>query len=513
MLKYLVTYFLFFYSLVCLGQISSQSKKITNKYFPNPEIEINTPAFKKKKGYTNHEEMMEYLTSYSEEFPNICSIDFIGESQKGKPIPQFRLTGKSKNRKIKVWIQGGLHGDEPAGTESIFYLIDQLLNDSIHLLTHLDISIVPMANIDGYESHDRYAANGLDLNRDQTKLMAKESVSLKQAFTDFSPHVALDLHEYRPFRRDFTLLGEYGVTNYYDVMFLYSGNLNVPSKIREFTRSAFVNPAVQVLKHFQYNSHDYFSTQKVHGEVQFKQGSNNSRSSATSFALSNCISSLIEIRGVGIGKTSFKRRVHSAYLVSMSYLTSAYENRYTLFEMLSFNEQVKLRDSVIIESVPKKIIQDIKMIDVYTTDLINISAKTNDALQSSSIHSRPAPTAYIIPKTKKDLVDKLQVLGLHVDELSKDKKLEVDAYYVIELEREDFKYEGVFRQYVKAQTDMIIKDFEMGDYIISLKQKNSALAIEVLEPEAPNSFISFGLIKTELNHELPIYRYYEKNTF
>ena len=44
-----------------------------------------------------------------------------------------------------------------------------------------------MANIDGYESHDRYAANGLDLNRDQTKLMAKESVSLKQAFSDFSP--------------------------------------------------------------------------------------------------------------------------------------------------------------------------------------------------------------------------------------------------------------------------------------------------------------------------------------
>ena len=53
----------------------------------------------------------------------------------------------------------------------------------------------------------------------------------------------------------------------------------------------------------------------------------------------------------------------------------------------------------------------------------------------------------------------------------------------------------------------------MGDYIISMNQKNSALAIEVLEPEAPNSFISFGLIKTELNHELPIYRYYEKNAF
>ena len=47
--------------------------------------------------------------------------------------------------------------------------------------------------------------------------------------------------------------------------------------------------------------------------------------------------------------------------------------------------------------------------------------------------------------------------------------------YVLTREREDFKYEGVFRQYVKTQTDMIIKDFEMGDYIISMNQKNSAL--------------------------------------
>ena len=45
---------------------------------------------------------MEYLTTYSEAFPNICSIDFIGESQKGKPIPRFRLTGKTRNRKVKV---------------------------------------------------------------------------------------------------------------------------------------------------------------------------------------------------------------------------------------------------------------------------------------------------------------------------------------------------------------------------------------------------------------------------
>jgi hypothetical protein len=33
------------------------------------------------------------------------------------------------------------------------------------------------------------------------------------------------------------------------------------------------------------------------------------------------------------------------------------------------------------------------------------------------------------------------------------------------------------------------------------------LAVEVLEPEAPNSFISFGVLETTLNAVLPIYRY------
>ncbi|WP_367889131.1 M14 family zinc carboxypeptidase [Polaribacter filamentus] len=32
-------------------------------------------------------------------------------------------------RKSRVWMQGGLHGDESASTEGMLYLIHQLLND------------------------------------------------------------------------------------------------------------------------------------------------------------------------------------------------------------------------------------------------------------------------------------------------------------------------------------------------------------------------------------------------
>jgi len=39
-----------------------------------------------------------------------------------------------------------------------------------------------------------------------------------------------------------------------------------------------------------------------------------------------------------------------------------------------------------------------------------------------------------------------------------------------------------------------------------MNQKRSNLIAELLEPEAPNSYVSFGIIKTSLNNQLPIYR-------
>jgi hypothetical protein len=48
--------------------------------------------------------------------------------------------------------------------------------------------------------------------------------------------------------------------------------------------------------------------------------------------------------------------------------------------------------------------------------------------------------------------------------------------------------------------------FSKGTFIIYTNQKNAPLLAEVLEPEAPNSFVSFGVLETSLNEELPIYR-------
>ena len=490
-----------------MGQPNPQSKKITNDFFPDyKELLEITPALKKKKGFTNYEELMTFLTDLKNKFPDKMEIRFIGESQKGYKIPIVFLNSGKKNN-LKVWLKGGLHGNEPAGTEGLLYLLDRLLNDSSlkYLLDNTNLAILPMANIDGSIKQNRYASNGLDLNRDQTKLMAIESIAIKQAFTDFNPDIAVDFHEYRPYRKDFARMSDFGITSVYDVMFLYSGNLNVPQNIRLITDTLFVKNARSVVQSYGLKHHDYMSTTKYLGEIHFNQGSTNARSSATSYALNNTISTLIEIRGVGIGKTSFKRRVNSAFSIALSYLKTSFENSDFIKSELKKSLNYNSSDIVVTSSrtVEKEMIQTI---DLNSNKIIDYEVTIRDALRSNPTLIRNRPTGYLILEENFELIEKLMVLGLEVNIIQNDSVMKVEKFKITKYNDNFEKYEKMNLQSVKAT---LVKDeinVKQGTYLILTNQRASNILTELLEPEAPNSFVSFGILRTEINEILPIYR-------
>ena len=507
MIKYLYISFFLLGTILAVGQPNPQSKKITNDFFPDYQelLEI-TPALKKKKGFTNYEELMTFLNNLKNKFPDKIEIKFIGESQKGYEIPIVFLNSENKNN-LKVWFKGGLHGNEPAGTEGLLYLLDRLLNDSSlkHLSDNTNIAILPMANIDGYIKQNRYASNGLDLNRDQTKLMALESINIKQAFTNFNPDIAVDFHEYRPYRKDFARMSDFGITSVYDVMFLYSGNLNVPENIRAITDTLFVENARSVLDNFKLRHHDYMSTTKQRGDIQFNQGSTNARSSATSYALNNTISTLIEIRGVGIGKTSFKRRVNSAFSIALSYLKTTVENSDFIKSELKKSLNYNSSDIVVTSSrtVEKEIIQTI---DLNSNKIIDYEVTIRDALRSNPTLVRKRPSGYLILEEKVELINKLRILGLEVNIVENDTIMKVEKFKITDYNDNFDKYEKMNLQSVKAS---LVEDeitIKQGTYLILTNQRTSNILTELLEPEAPNSFVSFGILKTEINQILPIYR-------
>lgn len=496
-----------FISLGFIQDFNPQSKEITAKFFPEMDIAINTPAFKKSKGFTNYEELIGFLNNLQQQHPAIMSIRYIGESQKGKAVPLVILNQNSQEKKLKVWFQGGLHGDEMASTEGMLHLLDKLLNDPTYsyLLNRLEVAIVPMANIDGYEKEDRYAANGLDLNRDQTKLIIKESVFLKQTFSDFNPEVAVDFHEFRPYRKEFSQLSTLGIAARPDVMFMSSGNLNVPEKLRAYTNQKFVKNAKDALDKAGLVHREYLTSEKVLGDIHFNQGSNNARSSATSYALANTVASLIEVRGVGIGRTSFKRRIYTTFLVGISYLTSAYENVDEVKEILK--PETTYNALAVVTSKKEISTQPLTVIDLETTSEINIDVVIHNASNSTAVLTRKRPSAYVIDAGQTLLIEKLHTLGVITEVLPANVTTEVETYTVKDYELAVEKDEGVFQQKVKTEVSSQPITLLKGTFLVNMNQENANLAIEVLEPEAPNSFVSFGLLPTNKNAVLPIYRY------
>lgn len=508
-MKNIITILVLSCTWLCSAQLfNPQKKEMTEKFFPEFEVEINTPAFDKKKGFTKYDEMMPFLQKLVDSHKDIAEMTFIGKSQKGRDIPYIHINKKSGvNDKVKVWIQAGIHGNEPASSEGVLYLIEQLLNNSEYsnYLDQLEIGIIPMANIDGYNKQDRYAANGLDLNRDQTKLMVQESVYLKKAFTDFGAEVALDFHEFQPFRKDYLEMGEFGYSNPYDVMLLYTGNLNVPKELRDLTQFGFIKNTKDLLATHNLTSHDYYTTADVHGFTVFNQGSVNARASATSYALSNCVSTLVEVRGIDLGRTSFKRRIMTTFYIAVSYMNTAMENKTELRRILKQSEESG--NDVVVSSKREASRSELEFIDIASNTKVKEEVNLRDALKSHPVLKRDMPTAYIVLPEHTALIEKLKVLGVEAQELKEAQDIEVESYKVVKYKRDARKYEGMNRQDVTTEKVTETKNFPAGTYIIYTSQKNRGLAFETLEPEADNSFISFGVLRTNLGEELPIYRY------
>ena len=493
------------------AQPSPQSKKITKKFFPDSESLLPvTPALKKKRGYTNYKELISFINDLKESHPSVVSIKYIGESQKGYKIPVIQIKTISDSEKIKIWMQAGLHGNEPAGTEGLLYYMHSILNNNSYadLLEGVDLLILPMANIDGYLKDNRYAANGLDLNRDQTKLMAPETRLIKKVFCEFNAHVGLDFHEYRPYRKDFAQLSDFGITSAYDTMFLYSGNLNVPENIRNYTNDVFVQNARKLMDFKNFRHREYTSTGKYAGEIHFTQGSSNARSSATNYALNNMISTLFEVRGVGLGKTSFKRRIEITLELALSYTKTAVENTRAIKNEI---QKAILDSKPVVVTSKRKVYKDtIKAIDLDTESLIDLDVTIRDALQSSPVLERLKPNAYIIEASQIAILNKLKNLGIEMIPLIEDKLFTVEAYRISSYNEASKVYEKMKLQKVKTEVTTIQKEFPVGTLLISMQQQRSNLLTEVLEPEAPNSFVSFGVLKTKLDDTLPIYRVINK---
>nr|MBA3639243.1 hypothetical protein [Acidobacteriota bacterium] len=167
---------------------------------------------------SRYQEVVDFMEAVAKAAPEKVLLTTFGETNEKRALPlavigaaattpaAVRQTGK-----IRVYIQGNIHGGEVEGKESAQMLIREFAQgkheDWLQTMVFL---IAPIYNADGNERFalnnrgpqhgpmggqgQRPNAQGLDLNRDHMKLDSPEGRAVVKLMNDYDPHVSMDLH-------------------------------------------------------------------------------------------------------------------------------------------------------------------------------------------------------------------------------------------------------------------------------------------------------------------------------
>merc|ERR1712212_273131 len=106
------------------------------------------------------DEIMGYLDYLAATYPDLCSLENIGQSYEGRTMTMLKIsTGGSG--KPGVFIDGGIHAREWIAHATVTYAINQLVESGQYqdILDAVDFYIIPFINPDGYVyswENDRY---------------------------------------------------------------------------------------------------------------------------------------------------------------------------------------------------------------------------------------------------------------------------------------------------------------------------------------------------------------------
>ena len=146
-------------------------------------------------------------------------VSSFGTTYEGRSLPLVVVGDVSDARpesvvaagRARVWLQANIHGGEVCGKEALLMLLGDLVTGAHEeWRSSLVLLIAPVYNADGNERMaldnrpfqlgpvggmgTRRNAQELDLNRDHMKLESPEARALVRAYTDYDPHVVIDLH-------------------------------------------------------------------------------------------------------------------------------------------------------------------------------------------------------------------------------------------------------------------------------------------------------------------------------
>ena len=511
------------------GPEYTQAEAVKRRY-PDPPVKFETPAFARAKaGYTTHDEMMDYLEALSSRVDNM-RIRVAGYSQEGRALPALLFTNArrflpaelQRLERPVVTLVGQLHGNEPAGGEAMLVLARALAEGELKpLLDRITVVIVPRANPDGAEYFWRGTASCVDINRDHVKVDLPETAAIRRVTSELPPDVFVDAHEFSVARR---WVEKFNALQAYDFMMAYATHPNVDRRLTEMSERVFSRSIVQDVGAAGYSHFWYYTTGYDVADKRVAGGGAAADIGRNYAGLQNALSFLVETRGVGIGRDSFARRVHTQYVVLASLLKTTAENasevrkatRAAREDTIRRGREVRADDLVAVTLRMPMRKQNLTMAEPVSGEAKDVEVDWIDPREALPALSRARPFAYLMLPSHAEVARRLALSGIQVRRLREPVELEVESYDVADRRQGTVFVEGHIRSTVLTEIQTRKRIFPRGTYVFAMAQSGANILVAALEPESPSSFVSLGMVPSDKRglanpqeaapSELPIYR-------
>jgi hypothetical protein len=451
---------------------------------------------------------------------------------------------KRAGDKIMVQLQAAPHGNEQSGVDAVQKLLAQIVAGKLDfLLERMDLVIFPQVNPYGNENNVRVNEQGLDMNRDHSKLETPGAEAMHRVFTALYPEVTFDMHE----------KGD----AYFKINLGTVTNLNIDRRVEEYCyrvilpavfKGAGATPACEYL--IQTTMDDLPSSGAVPegladpGEEIFRRSTTDINDGRNSFGIFNTFSFIQEISGNN-DLDGYRDRSRWAFEGLNAFLRTVYDNSREIKALVGqcradLLRRAKSRDAADIvhlrtiyardpqQPVLKRkyyVKEDAAVIGVATRDI-----KAQEPVSRSDL-ARPGrrprveetefknwfprveslvacarPLGYVVPAGRRDVITLLQKLGVKVHCFLRGGTLAVEACRVDDIIQGTGDY--IPPQRITVTFSPLQLPVSRGDFYVPIDQPAANLLPLLLEPQSDLGLIRFRSfdLGMEKGDTFPIYR-------
>ena len=513
--------FVFILALLFLAACTEKNADLTTTFEKSNCLETD-----------DYEGTIAYAKLLAKQFKEV-HYQSIGTTVQGREVPLLIVDKDGytspkkirKNGKCVILVQSCIHPGEPNGKDAMFLLIRNMLRGKEYgdLLDDFSFLFIPVLSPDGLANFSpfnrinqngpkqmgwRVNAQGLNLNRDFTKLDTPELRGFVDLFNQWQPDLFFDTHATDG--ADYQYVTTYSIEDFgnYD-----AGLSDWMSRVWEPKIKVAMNewhtPITRYIEFHPWGD----PTASLYDEsfsAMFSEAYTTAR---------NCPGILLETHML----KPYKDRVLSTYHIIVETLKIIRDDKATFQNLIAqakkndlnlkelpINMQSELNDTLWVDFLGyhfDTVYSDITGGWYYAYDTTRPETRQTRRIRST----RPekildVPKEYIIPVQYKEVIDIIKAHGFDVNYLKNEKTMKVNTYRFDNVEFAPRPSEGRCRV-AHFDAEEITKEvtFPKGSAVVKTSQNGVRLLMNLLEPEMQGSLFEWGFF----NHVLQRVEYFE----